>query len=255
MTRLEIGGVNDLRRLLATAAAHGPVEVTVQDAARLTVGYRVLLEVIGDGVNLTPAGYLPPKVVTRVANDTGWTGSWIGALNREYGTPVQTLRTTARALGLVTVRKDRLTVTAAARKAAQDPQALWSHIASRLPVLTCKDFEQEAGWLLLAVAAADLPKSRWGHEVGRLMAGLGWRSADPRRQTPHPFSPTWDVLSVLTGTDQPTRDTADPAIAATARAAIREKGYSCECPGVRCGCRQGRVCTVIGVSPDQEEHC
>lgn len=42
MTRLEIGGTGDLRRLLATAAAHGPTKVSTADAARLTAAYRGL---------------------------------------------------------------------------------------------------------------------------------------------------------------------------------------------------------------------
>ena len=56
-------------------------------AARLTETYRIFLDVIGDGVALTSAGYLPPAVVERFAERSGITGWWIGKANREDLTP------------------------------------------------------------------------------------------------------------------------------------------------------------------------
>jgi hypothetical protein len=111
-------------------------EVTEAEAGRLTETYRNFLEVIGDGVALTAAGYLPPAAVEQIAERTGITDWWIGKANREDLTyPVADIRTTARALGLVSVRKGRLCPTAAAIR-CQDPQALWRHSSAGTPLPT-----------------------------------------------------------------------------------------------------------------------
>lgn len=53
--------------MLGRPLSHGPTEVTDDEAARLTEAYRVLLDLVGDGVALTSAGYLPPKLVEQFA--------------------------------------------------------------------------------------------------------------------------------------------------------------------------------------------
>ena len=115
LEQLERRGIRSLREVLGRPLSHGPTEVTDDEAARLTESYRVLLEVVGEGVVLTSAGYLPPKLVEQFAERTGITKWWIGKANREDLTPpVASLRESARALGLVSVRKGRLTPTVAA---------------------------------------------------------------------------------------------------------------------------------------------
>ena len=210
--------------MLGRPFSHGPTEVTEVEAARVTETYRTFLDVIGDGVTLTAAGYLAPAVVEQVAERTGINGWWIGKASREDLTyPVAEMRTTARALGLIGVRKGRLTPTAAAIRCGHDPQALWRHIVGRLPLGT-KDAERQAGWMALAVAGSGTPVQDWRNEISDLLFALGWRSGHDRFSSPPANSATLDVLEQLAGAARVRwREIQgiDLAVAATARAAIR----------------------------------
>jgi hypothetical protein len=217
-------GIRLLREVLGRPFSHGPTEVSNAEAERLTETYRTFLEVLGDGVTLTAAGYLPPAVVEQVAERTGIAGWWIGKANREDLTyPVADIRTTARALGLVSVREGRLSPTAAATRAHQDPQALWRHIVRRLPLGT-KDPERHAGWMALAVACSGVPAQEWRSEISDLLFALGWRAGRDRFSPPPANSATLDVLNHLSGAARVRWSEVkgiDLAVAATARAAIR----------------------------------
>src|SRR5690606_19767988 len=122
-------------------------------------------EVIGDGVKLTGAGYLPPVMVEHLAERTGVTGWWIGKANREDLTwPLAQVRADARALGLLTVRHGRLTPTRFARQYRDRPLVLWRHLVSRMPVGR-SDFDRQAGWAALAVVAGGVPVEDWHTEI------------------------------------------------------------------------------------------
>jgi hypothetical protein len=222
--QLERRGIRLLREVLGRPFSHGPTEVTDTEAARLTETYRTFLDVIGGGVALTAAGYLPPAVVEQVAERSGISDWWIGKANREDLTyPVASIRSTARALGLVSVRKGRLSPTAAAIRCGQDPQALWRHIVGRLPLGT-KDFERHAGWMALAVAGSGVPAQEWRSEISDLLFALGWASGNDRFSPPPANSATLDVLEQLAGASRVRwREITgvDYAVAATARAVIR----------------------------------
>ncbi|MGH3346530.1 MAG: plasmid pRiA4b ORF-3 family protein [Nocardioides sp.] len=222
--QLDHRGVRLLREVLGRPFSHGPTEVTDAEAARLTETYRTFLDVIGDGVTLTAAGYLPPALVEQVADRSGISDWWIGKANREDLTyPVAEIRTTARALGLVSVRKGRLSRTAAAVRCGQDPQALLRHIVGRLP-LGSKDAERQAGWMALAVAGSGVPAQEWRSEISDLLFALGWRSGQDRFSPPPANSATLDVLEQLAGASRVRwREITgvDFAVAATARAAAR----------------------------------
>ena len=222
--QLEHRGIRLLREVLGRPASHGPTEVTDAEAARLTETYRSFLDVIGDGVALTAAGYLPPAVVEQLAERCGISDWWIGKANREDLTyPVADVRTITRALGLVSVRKRRLSPTAAAIRCGHDPQALWRHIVGRLP-LGIKDAERQAGWMALAVAGTGAPAQEWRSEISDLLFALGWRSGPDRFSPPPANSATLDVLEQLAGASRVRwREIkgVDLAVAATARAVIR----------------------------------
>jgi hypothetical protein len=222
--QLEHRGIRLLREILGRPFSHGPTEVTEAEAARVTETYRALLDVVGDGVTLTAAGYLPPALVEQVAERTGISDWWIGKANREDLTfPVAEIRTTARALGLVSVRKGRLSPTAVAIRCDHDPTALWRHIVGRLPLGT-KDAERQAGWMALTVAGSGVPAQEWRSEISDLLFALGWRSGYDRFSSPPAQSATLDVLEQLAGASRVRwREIKgiDLAVAATARAAIR----------------------------------
>jgi Plasmid pRiA4b ORF-3-like protein len=223
LERLDRRGVRALREVLGRPQSHGPTDVTEDEAARLTTTYRVFLETVGDGVTLTGAGYLPPAVVERFAERSGITGWWIGKANREDLTPpVASVRASARALGLVGVRKGRLTPTAAGIRCRQDPQALWRHIVAKLPLGT-KDFDRQAGWVALAVVGSGTPAENVREEVSDLLSALGWRIEGDPHARPPARSQTLDVLEELAAGTRVGRRLrgADLAVAATARAVVR----------------------------------
>ncbi len=224
--QLERRGVRLLREVLGRPLAHGSTEVTDPDAARLTETYRIFLEVIGEGVALTAAGYLPPAVVEQVAERSGISDWWIGKANREDLTyPVADIRTTARGLGLVSVRKGRIAPTAAAKRCGHDAHALWRHIVGRLP-LGNKDSERHAGWMALAVVSSGVPAQEWRREISELLLALGWRSGSDRFSPPPANSLTLDVLHQLAGAARVSWGEiqgVDLAVAATARAVIRRR--------------------------------
>ncbi|PZR52444.1 plasmid pRiA4b ORF-3 family protein [Xylanimonas oleitrophica] len=216
-------GITLLREVLARPGSHGTSEVAPDEAARLTEAYRILLDALGDGVDLTAAGWLPPRIVAQVAEATGIAGWHIGKNSREDQTyPVAMLRDSARALGLLSVRKGRIALTSAVRKAKCDPVALWRHIVTRLP-LGSKEREIDAGWLTLAVVASDAPPSEWRAETSVLLGLRGWRSTHRPNADPRADNPTLEVLGFLGGQARAGwRDTDElaPGIGATARAVL-----------------------------------
>lgn len=222
--QMERRGIRALREVLGRSISHGPTDVTEDDAARLTETYRIFLDVVGDGVALTAAGYLPPTVVEEIAARTGVAEWWIGKANREDMThPIAAIRSTARALGLISVRKGRLSPTAAALRCAGDPQAILRHILGRLPIGT-KDFERHAGWMVLAVAGSGTPAEQWRAETADLLHALGWSNGHDRFTPPPPTSPTLQVLEQLAGASRVRWGEvtgADLAVAAAARSTIR----------------------------------
>lgn len=223
--QLERRGVPVLRELLSRPESHGPAEVTADEAARLTESYRILLDLIGDGVTLTKAGYLPPALVEQFGRQSGIAEWWIGKVNREDLTPpVAQVRNTARALGLVSVRKGRLAPTAAGARVHHDPEALWRHIVGRLPLGT-KENDRDAGWMALAVAGSGVPAQEWHSLISDLLFGLGWRTQGDLDSRPPAYSPTLDVLEELAGAARSGWRTTggDPAVAASARVAVKAK--------------------------------
>lgn len=209
---LDFRGCGELSDLIATAAeidgaglvgggSAGGAQEPAEEVAAAAVGpFVTLLDVVGGGVKLTSAGYLPPAVVSELAERTGVSRWWIGKLNREDQTyPIHQLRGAARNLGLVSVRKGVLAPTAAAKRAAGDPLALWRHIASRLP-LGRTDFDTQAGWVSLAVVAAGTGVDRWDDAVRGILSDIGWRtSVDGRSALLRVDNPTLYVLEILAG--------------------------------------------------------
>ncbi|WP_222271907.1 plasmid pRiA4b ORF-3 family protein [Modestobacter marinus] len=174
--RLRAARVPELLRLVDEALPDGVEPLPDPDVVE---PYRWLVARVGDGVKLTAAGYLPPALVRDTMQRFGWDADRIGAGNREDLTgPVRDLRDTARQLGLVRVYRGRLLPTSAGRRYAEDPTALWAHIARRLP-LGSSDAERQAGLLwLLAVAAG---RSELVQPVVRGLAALGWVDRASRR--------------------------------------------------------------------------
>lgn len=220
--RCQRRGVWAMREVLARPALHDPTEVSEADAARLTQSYREFLDVIGDGVKLTGAGYLPPHVVESFAGRSGVSDWWIGKANREDLTPpVRDVRDAARALGLVSVRKGRLSPTAAGSRLRDDPLGLLQHIVGRLPAGT-SEFERQAGWLALAVAGSGAPAEGWRDAISHILQGLGWHTGRDMYSPPSSRSETLTILEHLAGAGRTGWRVVgtDLGVAAAARATI-----------------------------------
>ncbi|MGK0720760.1 plasmid pRiA4b ORF-3 family protein [Leucobacter sp. W1478] len=216
-------GSRSLRDALARPTFHGTTEVDPADAARVTEPFRILLEVIGDGASLTGAGYLKPADVEQIAQRIGITKWWIGKANREDQTwPVAQLRATARSLGLVAVRKGRISPTQAGKRCAGDPESLLRRIIGGLP-LGKSPAERQAGWAALAIAGSEIPAELWNGAIKEVMFDLGWRDGSDRSAAPPAHSVTLDVLNILAGASQDRWHGrgVDAAVAAIARAATK----------------------------------
>lgn len=158
--------------LIQEAALDTPLSEADADSA--VRGYRFLLDLLRDGLTLTKAGYLPPRVVEELWGGLDLGSEWIGKGNREDMTlPVLELRESATALGLLRKARGQLTLTANGRKLVDAPSSdLLAHIASRLPL--GKDHEKDAGTLALLFAAAGKDWYQSSGEAAELMGEIGW---------------------------------------------------------------------------------
>lgn len=196
------GASSTLLEQLAVEALDGPSTISDDDAARATHRFQVLMAAIGDGLDLTGAGWLPPSVVVDLARQLKIEYEWYGKLNREDHTrPIAELRQAAQSMGLVRKTKGRLTVPRAIQKITDDPHALLRHVASRLPSGRRED-QKEAGILALLNAAAGRPWRIPDALTVQIFAGLGWTTATPlelKWSLNAAAEPTTDVLLQLAG--------------------------------------------------------
>ena len=200
-------------RLAARALASGPpLDAPAIEAA--TARYRALLDAVGEGLALTAAGYLPPKLVEQLYRGLEMDDEWWGKGNREDQTyPVYALRTSAISLGLLRKNRGRLLPTKAGQRLAHDPAALLRHIADRLPL--GREAERTAGLALLVVAAAGADGDASPGLAGVVMQEAGWSfTGDAGFTTYRLGSDTRDVLDALTGRR------ADPATRTRVAAAL-----------------------------------
>ena len=140
-----------------------------------------LLEVVGDGIRLTGAGYLKPALVEQLAADMDTPG-WMGKNNREeHCRSVAELRASATRLGLLRKCKGKLLPTALGIEARGDAGVVWERLVASLP-LGRQDFEQQAGAIaLLAVAAGKPPYDLLCAQGAAIFEAAGWRAALRKR--------------------------------------------------------------------------
>lgn len=160
----------------AGAAGLDAVDLDEDVALAVTARLRLLLELVGAGVKLSSAGWLPPALVMQVVEGIGHRHAVWGKGNREQNLPpVRDLRESALQLGLVRKVKGQLLLTAAGTKLRADPVGLARHIADRLP-LGRDPAEQHAGWLVLLATAAEIADPF--ELVSGALTGLGWNVDD-----------------------------------------------------------------------------
>lgn len=220
-----IGDLDPVGQFLAmawmgTPGWEEPILLGVDAAREMVRPWVTVLDKVGDGVQLTSAGYLPPAVVQAIFEDLDLGSEWFGKGNREEHTrPIAELRNQAQRWGLLRKAKDTLRPTARCAVLRSDPVALWWHIVRQLPMGE-DEIDQHAGWLTLVGAGSGV----WGRElevgVARLLGSLGWRHADG--QPPRAMRATSNVIQSMVGSRHRRRDDtpADPRAALIARAAV-----------------------------------
>lgn len=187
-----------------------------------------LLAELEPGVAATPAGRLPPEVVTRAVARFGWRGP--GGRPPRSETDVRQLEEThvlARRIGAVARLAGQLRTTDRGRRLRRDVQALWRAVAADLTA-------SERGWragvdeTLLAVLVAErraVSREDLLDRAGRIVVEEGWRT--PRGGAPDPWEldaavvvtlSTLDLLGLLESTDAGPRGRREAALNATGRA-------------------------------------
>jgi hypothetical protein len=197
----------ELLRPMLDARLDEQLLVDADVAAGMAHPYSWLLDQVGDGIKLTSAGFLPPKLVEATVNELGLGSEWIGSYNRENQTvPVLDLRESAMKTGLLRKQKGSLLPTPRGRAIRDDPVALWWHLAENVPPRRAKRVELHATVLLLTAVAAQLPGDPLQFAAD-WMARFGYRM--------HEGSPVtkWSV-----------RDTAETAWTVLIRSGAIERG-------------------------------
>jgi pRiA4b ORF-3-like protein len=168
----------DLRRMLDTALDH-TVVIDAETAARMVRPYSWLLDRIGaDGIRLTGAGYLPPAHVAAAVAELRLGEEWIGTGNREVQTaPVLHLRETATKMGLLRKHRGMLLATSRGRVLRADPVGLWWYLAERTPPRSADRCEVQAGLILLAAVAAEVPGDT-DAVLAHMLGAIGWIAGD-----------------------------------------------------------------------------
>lgn len=180
--RGDAGTHAEVLALAERADLQDPATVTSDEAAVTVRRWAWLLDRVGPGgLRLTAAGYLPPVDVEAAMAELGLDAEWIGKGNREdLAWPVLSLRESAQRIGLLRKRKGELLLTAAARAAADDPDALFRHLAGRLLPKDPATFEHSVAVLtLLGLAAGHHPNdSQVQVLTTRALTALGWHAQD-----------------------------------------------------------------------------
>lgn len=136
-------------RLLASLTMAGPgPEIDRAAALRPLLA---LLDIVRDGVELTPTGLMKQASVRVLLERLGWGGDWVfgRSLREDNLPPVHWLRHAAHALHLVRRHKGRLVLTVSGREIDGDAEELWQHLVANLPQGDTAE-ERMAGalWLL-----------------------------------------------------------------------------------------------------------
>jgi hypothetical protein len=187
------------QQMIEDADLDASVDIDADTAARMVFPYSWLLDRVGaGGIKLTGSGYLPPVHVEAAMAELGLNEEWIGKGNREIQTlPVLNLRESAQAMGLLRKHRGTLVLTRRGRAVANDPLALWWHLAEQMPPASRDACETQAGLILLATLAAqstDDPDTT----IAELLTAIGWISSDGTPMTPSMAGhASWDTHSVL----------------------------------------------------------
>lgn len=163
---------------------------------------QLLLETVGaDGIKLTQAGYLPPKIVKELfagLRPAAQRAYPIEPTTEVNTLPILNLRMTAMELGLVRKLKGSLVLTLKGRKVLGNPERLWQSVAEAVP-LGKYDFEVDAGLIAIFGVAAGLDPWTDVDTFTELFADAGWHSDGPLQQAFREASSDTSILLRMLG--------------------------------------------------------
>ncbi len=128
------------------------------------------------GLRLTEAGHLPPAEVSAAVHElkVPAPGGW----PRENQVPrVRQLRESAQAMGLLRKEHGQLLVTTRGAELRSRPDALWWHLAERMPLRSATACEVQPGLILLVCVAARCTDTLNG-TIARMLSAIGWMNSD-----------------------------------------------------------------------------
>lgn len=175
-----------------------PAASSVALTPKMVEPYTQLFDLIGDGMKLTPAKYLPTSVVRDYADRTGLSAWWPRRITSESVTPLYGVREMSRSLGLLRVANGVIAPTKKARSLGDDPRSWEKHLRTKLP-LGKTDYDRHAGWAALVVIGSGAPYEQWPDLIAEVLADMGWAKKDQwgNSYSPGFASPTYDVLDFL----------------------------------------------------------
>jgi hypothetical protein len=179
------------------------VEVPPRAALSLSSAH-ALLEVVGDGLTLTPAGQLPLTVVLGLDDRFRWTEEfpWMRATEEAGIAPLSLLDEHLRAQRLLVRDGSRLRRTAAGVACTGDTARLWSAVVDPAPRWS-RQLERDALGVMAAsvLRSADFAIGRIGEEMAGVLAGK-WRPGGGSRKVfdvAAPVAQAWYQLGVPLG--------------------------------------------------------
>ena len=166
-----------MQRLVGDAQLERRVQIDTGTAARMVRPYRWLLDRAGDGgLRLTEAGHLPPAEVAAAVQELKVPAP--GGGPRENQVPrVRQLRESAQAMGLLRKEHGQLLVTTRGAELRFRPDALWWHLAERMPLRSAAAGEVQPGLILLVCVAAGCTDTLSG-TIARMLSAIGWMNDD-----------------------------------------------------------------------------
>jgi hypothetical protein len=181
LNRLRYTAIGDDLVVRLMSLAHNQSQISPEEKAAALRPFLWLLDraAAADGLPLTSAGYLKPDDVMALAALVPAMAEWIGAANRESHTyPVLRFRESVQDLGLVRKYRGRLRLTKAGSSARGNPEALWRHITSRLPLGKARSIDPPAGLLALPFLASNPTNPPPLGDIADALNVLGWRHSD-----------------------------------------------------------------------------
>jgi hypothetical protein len=143
------------------------LHAAVKPASAAMARAQGLIEVIGDGVQLTDAGYLPPAVTEQAMRELWSTAEWPFPTRREVNArPLMTLRLVLQHVRMLRKHRGRLLPTAQARGISRE--ALWDVVVQRW---IGADYRPET--LIAEVVLAAMARGKSPSQVARVVPGEG----------------------------------------------------------------------------------